>query len=133
MKIINSNQFSNFELTNLVHITYEQNHWYNTKIIVVKPFDLAKEYLKKQPIRILFVRNKTNEILVELKIKSQTQIAQCLKFLHELGISKNAIASILVPVLTGWNEDLKENEAEIVLYPNANKLYQTTLDKINKK
>lgn len=132
MKLTNNNQVTFFEHSTLYHVVYEQNHYYNNKIIIAKPFDLAPEYLKKTPIRLLFVKNSTNEILFEIKIKNQAQIAHVFKFLQFLNFSKQSITSIISPILSTWNQDLKENTVETVLYPKANKFYLEAVNNINK-
>lgn len=121
-----------FQNSELYQTVFDQNIFYNTKLIILKPYDLALEYLKKVPIKILFVNLNTNVILVELKIRNQSQIAALFKYLHNLGISKQGITGILTPILSGWEQSLEDKGLEVVFYPGTHIKYHQALKKENK-
>lgn len=118
-----------FEPSDLYQTVYETNLFYNTKLIILKPYDLALEYLKKVPVKILFVKANSNVILTELRIRSQNQIAAVFKYLHNLGVSKQGITAILTPVLSGWEQNLEDKGVEVVFYPASDIKYYQALKK----
>lgn len=127
MKSYSIRQINFFELEFYYQIAYQQKFMYNIDLIVLKPYDLAQEYLKDVPIKILFVKIKTGEIIAEIEIKSQGQIGELFKTLQDLHLSKQSIINILVSIFANWTEDLQDKGITTRVYANASKDFRKAL------